>query len=317
MREIGGYLELDDFVQNEYYKDLIALNSARNAFVYLARAKNISKVYLPYYLCDSVSKVCDRENIIYEFYHIDRMFMPIFEKTLQKNEYLYIVNYYGQLTNIQIKKFKELYNNIIIDNVQAFFEEPVEGIDTIYSCRKFFGVPDGAYLFTDAKNIDLSTDSSKDRMKHLLGRYESNCASDYYSDFQANDNMFESLEVMHMSKITKNILGAIDYNKVIEKRNENWKLYHSNLKDINKLDLCVTKAPYMYPFYCENASEIRKRLIAKKIYIPILWPNIFEFDNCDIEKDLANNILPLPCDQRYDKKDIESVISELVNYISL
>lgn len=38
---------------------------------------------------------------------------------------------------------------IILDNTQSFFQKPISGIDTIYSCRKYFGVPDGAYLSTN------------------------------------------------------------------------------------------------------------------------------------------------------------------------
>ena len=89
MREIGGYLELEKLVDNEYHKNALALNTGRNAFVCLAKLKNISKVYLPYYLCDSVYEVCKRENIDYEFYNIDKDFMPLFDKPLKDNEFLY------------------------------------------------------------------------------------------------------------------------------------------------------------------------------------------------------------------------------------
>ena len=48
-----------------------------------------------------------------------------------------------------------------------FYAKPIHGNDTFYTCRKFFGVPDGAYLYTDklldeefSKNnfIDFVTD---------------------------------------------------------------------------------------------------------------------------------------------------------------
>ena len=138
MREIGGYLELDEFIHNEYHDEMIALNTARNAFVYLVKAKNISKVFIPYYLCDCVSNVCLRENIAFEYYHVDENFLPIFDRGLSENEYLYIVNYFGQIDIEKIQEYKGKYRNIIVDNVQAFFQKPLEDVDTIYSCRKFF-----------------------------------------------------------------------------------------------------------------------------------------------------------------------------------
>lgn len=314
MREIGGYLEFEKLLSNEYHKYAIALNTARNALVYLVKSKNISKVYLPYYLCDSVYKVCDRENISYEFYHIDKDFMPLFDRPLNDNEFLYIVNYFGQLDNDKINYFLNRYKNIIVDNVQAFFDKTVCGTYTIYSCRKFFGVPDGAYLAGNVDKLPLDTDASGDRVKHLLGRFESGKASDYYADFQANDEMFELLPVMYMSDLTHNILGAVDYDKVINKRNENWRILHNALSEINGLDLISPNAPYMYPYYHKNGAQIRKNLIEKKIYIPTLWPNVMGFDGCELEKDYAQNILPLPVDQRYDECDMNAIIEQIKKY---
>ena len=155
MKEIGGYFGLEQLIHREYYPNLIALNNARNALVYLLKVRNIQKLYLPFFLCDSVSNVCKREGCSYEFYHIDDHFLPIFEKSLGIGEYLYVVNFYGQISNEKISELKRLYKNIIFDNVQAFFQKPLPGIDTIYSCRKFFGVPDGGYLSTDVMKQQL------------------------------------------------------------------------------------------------------------------------------------------------------------------
>ena len=34
--------------------------------------------------------------------------------------------------------------------------------------------------------------------------------------------------------------------------------------------------------------------------------------SCELEKDYAENILPLPCDQRYDTEDMKKVIEEVL-----
>ena len=46
MKEIGGYLGLEEFCGREYYNELIAVNNARNALVYLIRAKEIKKLFI-------------------------------------------------------------------------------------------------------------------------------------------------------------------------------------------------------------------------------------------------------------------------------
>ena len=306
--EIGGYFGLEPLICNEYYKDLIALNTARNALLYILKARKIQKLYIPYYLCDSVSEMCDREGYTYELYHINSEFLPVFEKGLYENEYLYIVNYYGQINNEQIKKLQAKYDRIIIDNVQAFFQKPVQGIDTIYSCRKFFGVPDGAYLSTDSiLEEELPEDVSSGRLKHLLGRFETGSASTYYQDFQKNDDSFKNLELRKMSKLTHNFLGAIDYEKVKKIREENYLFLHEHLKQTNRLILTIPEGPYAYPFYCKNGMELRRKMAEQKIYIPTLWPNVL-FSDDQIAKDYAECVLPLPCDQRYSCKNLNNLL---------
>ena len=92
-------------------------------------------------------------NINYEFYHINEMLEPEIKQINNDSALLY-TNYFGiKVEFIQsiIKKNK----NIIIDNSQAFYAEPINGIDTFYSPRKFFGVPDGGYLSIN-KKINIS-----------------------------------------------------------------------------------------------------------------------------------------------------------------
>lgn len=316
MREIGGYFQLDLLINRPYHENLLELNAGRNALLYLAKAKKISKIYIPYFLCNSVSDMLSKNRIDYEYYNIGKNFFPIFEEKLKKDEYLYIVNYYGQIDDDVIRMVKEKYNNIILDNTQSFFQKPVSDIDTIYSCRKYFGVPDGAYLSTEvALDEILEEDQSSSRMKHIIGRFEGQ-ASDYYNEFNKNDEAFKELPIKTMSKLTRNILGAIDYEKVIETRNRNFKYLHDCLGNINILDVKLSYGPFAYPYYVKNGIQIRKKLAEKKIYTPTLWPNVLKENLEDsVEYEYAANIIPLPCDQRYGIDDMEYIVKELESCI--
>lgn len=312
MREIGGYFELDQFINKPYHNNIIELNTGRNALAYLIKAKGIKKVYIPHYLCNSVSGVLKMLSVDYEGYSIDKSFNPLFDKKLEKDQYLYIVNYYGQISNSSIRSFKEQYGAIIIDNTQSFFQKPEQGIDSIYSLRKYFGVPDGAYLKTDRiLEEKLEEEKSSHRMKHILGRFDGE-ASTFYNDFKENDESFKMLPLKKMSSLSQNILGAIDYEKVRTRRNENFRYLHENLSNSNTLDIIVPEGPFSYPYYVKNGIAVRKALAEKKIYIPTLWPNVLR-DNKEssTEYDYATNILPIPCDQRYDIKDMKRIIKEL------
>lgn len=306
MKEIGGYFELGGLNNNEYHKKAISLNTATNAVIYLIKAKNIKKIHLPYYLCnclDKIKKYCD-----VDYYKISKDFTPNFKLKLKNNEYLYIVNYFGTLDNFKIQEYKNKYKNIIIDNVQAFFQRPVNGVSTIYSCRKFFGVPDGAYLYTDVcLNEDILQDKSKNRFNHILGRVEDG-ASLNYEEYKENENLLLNIDLAYMSKLTKLILNAINYNIIKKKRSQNYKYLNKKLKYNNELKVKNIKGAYMYPYYTKNAKEIRKKLIDNKIYVPILWPNVLEQNEDEISYDYALHILFLPCDQRYGKQEMDKIV---------
>lgn len=312
--EIGGYFGFEQLINNEYYKNLIRLNTARNALLHVLKSKKIKKIFIPYFLCDSVSSILQKSGYEFEYYHINLDFSPDFIKKLNENEYLYVVNFYGQLSNIKILELKRQHKNIIVDNTHAFFQKPLEKVDTIYSCRKFFGVPDGAYLSSDAKlNEDFAIDISKNRMEHLLGRFEG-AAYDYYQSFIRTEETIDNVELKLMSKLTQNILGAIDYTRVRKIRNENYEFLHEHLGGKNILNLNNPYGAFAYPFYIQNGVEVRKEMADKKIYIPTLWPNVLNSVSKEtVEYRYVSNILPLPCDQRYSIKEM-TIICDLLEY---
>lgn len=61
-----------------------------------------------------------------------------------------------------------------------------------------------------------------------------------------------------MSKLTENLLHGINYEIVRKKRTENFAYLDMKLSKLNELNLNVTDGAFMYPFYIENGSEIRK-----------------------------------------------------------
>jgi len=311
MREIGGYIELDQYTLPMLHEGALALNCGRNCLAYLIRARKIRAITLPKFLCESVKNLCQVEQIQVNYYSINEQFMPQ-EVSLKSDEWLYIVNYYGQLTHDQIKALAVKYKRIIVDQSQAYFDMPVKGIDTLYTCRKFFGVPDGAFLYTDVQlDEELSQDESFERMNFLLGRYE-RTASEFFHEFASNYNLFASEPIKRMSKLTDNLLHGIDYGAVSQRRYDNFRYLSKAFGSINLLDIHDVEGGFAYPLWVENGAELREKLIEQKIYIPTLWPNVLkDVEENDLEYKMAKNILPIPCDQRYDQNDMDYIISAL------
>lgn len=189
---------------------------------------------------------------------------------------------------------------------------PVDGLDTLYTCRKYFGVADGAFLYTDAKlDRELPQDESFERMHFLLGRYERS-ANEFYSEYVLNNKLFATEPVKRMSRLTENLLHGIDNDVVAKRRQENFDFLDAEFRDINELNLKTVYGAFMYPLLIQNGSEIRKALQKEKIYIPTLWPNVLKECPVDsLEYHYAADILPIPIDQRYGKEDMKR-IAEMV-----
>ena len=310
MRELGGYIEFEKYTGQMLYEDGIKLNCGRNALSYLIKTKKIEKIWMPKFMCDSCDKVLLDNRVKVEYYSIGNDFRPIIEE--REKDWLYIVNFYAQLSNDYLSS---LGDKIIVDNAQAYFQSPIPEIDTIYTCRKFFGVPDGAILYTDKKLDNIPQDESFERMRFLLGRFE-RTASEFYAEYVANNHFFENEPIKKMSKLTENLLHGINYEKTKNIRTENFKCLHSSFEPINKLKLKVPEGAFMYPLYIDDGEEIRRKLQAQKIFVPTLWPSVFSIcDENELEYNMAKNILPLPVDQRYSIDDMEYMVKTILSFI--
>lgn len=312
-KEIGGYFEMETMQGQEYYPDLYRVNLGRTALLWLLEARGYKKILLPGFLCESVPDAVKRTDVKIETYSLDpelRVLLP--EKKLDPDTCLYLVSYYGQLTDEAILKYRDIYGTIIVDHTHAFYQKPLKGVDTLYSCRKFWGVSDGAYLATDASlSMDKPQDCSGGRLKHILGRYEEN-AGKYYQSMLKNASGYEEMEIRLMSPLTENLLRGIDYAGAKKTRENNYRILSEQLASENVFTRTVPEGPFAYPFYHKKGTELRRWLAERKIFVPTYWKNILE--TCpgnSLEYDWAANVLPLPCDQRYGKEEMEFICASI------
>lgn len=314
MKPIGGYFELELRKGEEFHQEAIRLNSGRNAFEYILRAREYKKVYLPYFTCAVMLEPIIKLNIESQFYHINEQLEPIFDfNKIGINETFLYINYFG-IKSREVKKLSKSGINLIIDNSQAFFEKPIKGIDTFYSPRKFFGVPDGAYLYTNKLlQIELSHDISLMRFSHLTKRIDEGAKSGYF-DFKMNDDSIKGQSIKLMSTLTQALLCNIDYDNVIKIRKQNFRLLEEHLQSSNILHLPVDLdfVPMVFPYFTTKGKILKKNLIQKGIFVATYWPNLFEWcDKTQMEYKIAEGIVPIPIDQRYGEKEMEIIISHI------
>lgn len=319
MKVIGGYFELADIEQanNFPHKNGILLNTGRNALEYiLSSIKDVKLIYLPYFTCEVVLEPIKRLNIPYRFYHINLRLEIADSINLQKDEYIIVNNYFG-IKDLYIRslyaRFKE---RIIVDCAQAFYSPIVTGLKAFYSTRKYVGVADGGicYLGNEIGDDIMMYEEEQTVLHsdHLIIR-KLQGAEAGFKNFQTNEKALDNLPIRRMSSITKETLLNIDYDKIKVRRISNWNVLNKVLSDTNQLQTPLVsdfECPMVYPYVMENGLKVRQKLIKEKVFVAKYWPNVDEWLGDDaLETWMANNLLPLPIDQRYGKEDMERIIN--------
>lgn len=311
MKEIGGYFGLELNSNKEYHSSAIKLNTGRNALEYILLVNQPNRVYLPIYTCEVIIEPLKRCGIKYSFYKIDHNLEPIFDfNELTDCDLFLYTNYFG-LKDDFISELSKKTNKLIIDNAQSFFSFPVRNVDTFYSPRKFFGVPDGGYLYSTSRiDREIMTDNSLDRFEHLLLRISSGAKSGY-SQFQENEDSLRNQPIKMMSNLTQSVLDSIDYLEVSKTRKENYTFFENHFSDMNELKIKWNKSqtPMIYPLLL-NKSTCKELFLDKDIFIAKYWPNIIDWaEEDDFELYLYKNLYALPIDQRYSSKDLMRIVS--------
>lgn len=314
--EIGSFIELQFAKGKEFYDathNIARLNSGRAAIWHALRVTGCKSIWLPYYQCDTVRDFLMRKNVNIKYYHIDKEFNPIDLKQ-GKNEAVLLVNYYGISSKERMESMARQYCNVIIDNSQAFFAEPLKDCMNVYSARKFVGAPDGAYVIGEGAEQYLEEYQqgySSDTSLFLLQRIEYGCEGKTYASRMTNEKRIDNEDILKMSALTTQILKGTDYEFIIEKRKENFQTALELFDDINLLDVCKYYnsdcVPMVYPLVVEDDGLLHKLLEAKH-FQGHWWSYLLdEMEGNDFEYWISKYIIPITIDQRYGRKELEYI----------
>ncbi len=318
MKEIGSFIELELPQGEEYYQgenNVARLNTGRAAIWHAFRLTGAKAIWVPYYQCESVREFLQKKKCRIKYYHQDRHFNPI-DLTPADNEAILLVNYFGIMSIERMRELAAGYNHVIIDNCQAFFCNPIEGVMNVYSSRKFVGVADGSYVV--GKNAsryvdDYSQCYSSDTAAFLLKRIEYGCEGKSYESRMLNEVRVDNEDIMKMSALTRTMLKGADYENNKRKRRENFRIAQTLFGSINKIDPMLymddNTIPMVYPLVVEN-DNILGALLAAKHFQGHWWKYITEeLPEGTFEHWLSRYIIPITIDQRYGEKEIRYIHS--------
>ena len=316
--EIGSYIELDLRSTGEYYDgvNMARLNTARAGIYHCLNIIHCNTIYLPYYECFTVRNFLLNKGIKVKYYKIDRSFGPQIDQ-IESNAAVLFVNYFGIMSQRRMRNLAFAYENVIIDNAQAFYSAPIENCYNIYSPRKFFGVPDGCYVIGPQASMyeeAYEQDCSSATASFLLERIEVGC-NEAYGARMKNEERIDQSDIMRMSKLTLALLKGEPYDEIKKKRIENFKYAHSLYKSLNMIDPLMyfddNCVPLVYPLVIKGENMVEE-LIKNQIYTGRWWNYLLkETDDNSFENELSSYMIPIPIDQRYGYDEINHVFSTI------
>lgn len=310
-KAIGGFFELEFNRGTTLYPQALGFNSARFALQALLQASPVKRLYLPDYTCSTMHEAALRSGVEVVRYQVDDYLEPFDIPSLEADERLQYVNYFGLKDRYVAQVLRPaLGDRLILDNAQSLFSAPLEGVPTLYSPRKFVGVPDGGWLVNGPHDMPaLEPGSTAGRTRALMGRLEGS-PEPFYGAFVEVEHSIRDEGVRAMSALTARLLDGLDYAAIQARRQTNFALIRSRLDGINGYThLAQVTTPMIYPLLlatAEQAAHVRSALQQERIYVATYWRELLDEPGLGgAARRWTECMLPLPIDQRYDDGDME------------
>ena len=316
-KEIGGYFGLDLPYYPDLHPDALKYQSGRAAIRAVIEYADIDRVMVPAYVCDSVINAVVDSKAKIDFYALDDELYPMHLPHQPSDRCaLFYVNYFGLCRNNTRRLLNEYpCDHIIIDNSQAVFAQHEDVLATIYSPRKFVGVPDGG-LLRISPSMKLAPPAREDsesiaRMHSLLVRLAYS-AREGYADYQKIGFSLKNTMPLRMSRLTQRLLKSIHWDWVADRRRDNFLTIAKILDPINEKTWVMGErdVPMCYPLNILDSAidRIKTELMERNIFVPIYWKDALpRIEPGSTEDSMTNSTLYLPIDQRLECAQVESV----------
>ncbi|GKU26932.1 DegT/DnrJ/EryC1/StrS family aminotransferase [Clostridium folliculivorans] len=345
MKPIGGefWFQLDEFNnKNKSETEGTLLSGGQSAIKFILDKINLEKdevMLLPAYLCPSILQWFNKKRLNIVFYKINSdlsIDLDYLRMCVDKNKVkaIFFINYFGFYHNddtlTQLEKFKNDGIILIEDAVQMLWKEPSKkfiGNFVFNSLRKFVPI-DGSIVVGCSDK--LKTEEVDD---YLSLMYKARMSKTLYQCFgigkeeeflgifnSAEECYYKREEYQLIDKQSLDLINRLDIEFIKDRRQENY------IYLINELNNHGVKSLFQYsdgaipvglPILVNNRDVIRKELRRKNIYCPVHWDirNEYWVKDFTDSYNIADKILTLPIDQRYDKVDMDRLIGELVGLI--
>ena len=302
----------------------ILLANARSGIALVMGLLSPSCIWMPSYLCGSMLKAVNAPMSSLKFYEVTYDLVPSsldWLNNIQPKDLVVLVDYFGFPCNpYWIKRAKEQGAWVLEDACQALLSEEVGRFSdfVLFSPRKFLGIPDGGILTFHhqlAFDPELESPPAAWWLKAfsaivLRGEFDLQGGSRRWFELFQESELGAPIGPYAMSELSRMLLQhSFDYRKIAQKRIENYQLLLDRLIEVALFpSLPPGVVPLGFPIRVKNRDQVRRALFDHEIYPPVHWP----IKGIIPEKfrgshQLSAEIMTLPCDQRYNRRDMEQM----------
>ncbi len=190
----------------------------------------------------------------------------------------------------------------------------------LYSPRKICAVPDGGVLAVSGQPLAPAAQRpflDSDFMRPALDRGEDPFAVNnavWYARFQEKEAAGLVGPDLPISRLSEALLGRFDGERLMQGRRRNYRQLYDALGD-RIVDAFESDGgspswlPFAFPIVVPDAAEASRALARRSIFAPRYWPALPETARPGaVECVLRDQLICLPCDQRYGELEMERII---------
>lgn len=353
-REIGSEFSLipnNEFVQDSIFSflsDFTLFESGRAALrAVLAHIVSVKKaklnVLLPAYICESVV-------LPFEDYHFNIFFYSGIKSNDEGvidaiNKYdidvVFHLDYFGvnqwKIKPDTLKEISALEVILIEDITHSLFNERQyqESDYYIASVRKWFGTASGGaafskktfpkYDYKPSEIIELRKVALALKQDYLETN-DLNVKSEFLAKFALAEQLLDTRnEINGIDPFSIEVLKKQSVCSLITKRQANYSrleaFFIEYLPDMLWFEPVDSRACPLF-FLVKVSSQrnkLRQYLASKGVYCPIHWPipDLVESFNMELDLEIYDNVLSIPCDQRYSSCDMDYIIALFKQFYEL
>lgn len=337
---IGGFKELDiaiipeckDSVWHYWTKgqEYATFANPTAALISWLHHRRVRTLWLPATVHPSLLNELNELWIQYRLYHVNAELTPSidFLSHTQPGDAVLTCCWAGRPPSEEIRNTLKSREGVfwIDDRTNALWTNTSYEADvTIYSPSEILGVPDGGILIGSGVS-KINHSSGKNtlaplRLQLLLDRLENPVLNtDQLLEEQAIHTT-HPLPAGEMSRLTRSMLTRIPLPQIKARCQKNWHALYKSLEAyvIWKDLLNVEFAPSAFPILVPPSIPISFFLTAlKRKDIICKGADFFNVDTngaIGVQMELKRRLLYLPCDHRYDEKDMQKISEEVLKII--